>query len=147
MELNILANPNEQADLIDLPWDIPLEEWPSWYLVALPRGISRHIVRFVRINRRVYAFKEIVESFATREYRLLRDLERIDVPSVTPVGVVSGREAPDGEPLDAILVTQHLTWSLPYRAVFSGHLRPETVDRLLDALVALIGRCAMSLPS
>lgn len=140
MELNILANPNEQADLIDLPWDMPLEDWPSSYLVALPRGISRHVVRFVRINQRVYAFKEVVEAFATREYRLLRDLERIDFPSVTPVAVVSGRQRPDGTPLDAILITRHLTWSLPYRAVFSGSLRPDTVDRLLDALVALIGR-------
>ena len=140
MELSILANPNEQADLIDLPWDMPLEEWPSWYLVALPRGISRHVVRFVRINQRVYAFKEVVESYAMREYRLLRDLERIGFPAVKPVGVVSGRQRPDGSPLDSILITQHLTWSLPYRAVFSGDLRPDTVERLLDALVALIGR-------
>ena len=140
MELTIQANPNEQTALIDLPWDMPLEEWPSWYLVALPRGISRHVVRFVRINTKVYAFKEIVESYALREYRLLRDLERTDVPSVIPVGVVTGRQAPDGTPLDSILITQHLTWSLPYRAVFSGNLRPDTVDRLLDALVALIGR-------
>jgi len=140
VELTIQANPNEQTALIDLPWDMPLEEWPSWYLVALPRGISRHVVRFVRINTKVYAFKEIVESYALREYRLLRDLERTDVPSVIPVGVVTGRQAPDGTPLDSILITQHLTWSLPYRAVFSGNLRPDTVDRLLDALVALIGR-------
>jgi len=140
VELNILAKPNEQAGLMDLPWDMPLEEWPSWYLVALPRGISRHVVRFVRINQRVYAFKEVVEAYATREYRLLRDLERIDFPSVSPVGVVSGRQAPDGTPLDSMLVTRHLTWSLPYRAVFSGDLRPDTVERLLDALVALIGR-------
>ena len=142
MELNVLANPYEQAGLLDLPWDMPLEEWPSWYLVALPRGISRHVVRFVRINRQVYAFKEIVRSYADREYRLLRDLERIGVPSVTPVGVVHGREEPGGEPLDSILITRHLTWSLPYRAVFSGHLRPDTVDRLLDALVALFRRDA-----
>jgi hypothetical protein len=144
VELNVLANPNEQAGLMDLPWDMPLEDWPSWYLVALPRGISRHVVRFVRINRQVYAFKEVVEAYATREYRLLRDLERIGVPAVTPVGVVSGREAPGGEPLDSMLMTRHLTWSLPYRAVFSGNLRPDTVDRLLDALVALLARLHLS---
>jgi hypothetical protein len=144
VELNVLANPNQQMGLMELPWDMPLADWPSWYLVALPRGISRHVVRFVRIERQVYAFKEVVESFATREYRLLRDLERMGVPSVSPVGVVSGREAPGGEPLDSILITQHLTWSLPYRAVFSGHLRPDTVERLLDALVALLARLHLS---
>ena len=126
--------------LIDLPWDVPLVDWPSSYLVALPRGISRHVVRFARIGSTVYAVKEINESFAVREYRLLRDLERMDFPSVEPVGVVTGRQSHEGEPLDSILITRHLTWSLPYRAVFSGHLRPDTVDRLLDALVVLLGR-------
>jgi hypothetical protein len=140
VELNILANPNEQMRLIDLPWDVPLEDWPASYLVALPRGISRHVVRFARIGPTVYAVKEINESFAVREYRLLRDLERMDFPSVEPVGVVTGRQTHTGEPLDSILITRHLTWSLPYRAVFSGHLRPDTVDRLLDALVVLLGR-------
>ena len=44
-----------------LPWDTPLEDWPADQLVALPRGISRHVVRFVRIDGVVYAVKEIGE--------------------------------------------------------------------------------------
>ncbi|NED94809.1 DUF4032 domain-containing protein [Phytoactinopolyspora alkaliphila] len=140
MELRILASPREQQALLDLPWDMPLEEWPEWYLVALPRGISRHVVRFTRLGGRVYALKEVVQSFADREYRLLRDLDRLDVPAVKAVGVISGREAPDGEPLDSILVTRHLQFSLPYRALFARMMRRETVDRLIDALVVLIAR-------
>ncbi|HEY6596130.1 MAG TPA: DUF4032 domain-containing protein, partial [Asanoa sp.] len=31
--------------LLDLPWSTPLEEWPADQLVALPQGISRHVVR------------------------------------------------------------------------------------------------------
>jgi hypothetical protein len=137
VELRILATPQEQAGLLNLPWDTPLEDWPAFHLVALPRGISRHVVRFVRINRRVYAIKEIVESFAMREYGLLRELQRLRLPTVVPVGVVGGRQSPTGEVLDAALITRHLEWSLPYRAVFSDHLQPDTVDRLVDALVAL----------
>jgi hypothetical protein len=140
MELRILAAPREQQALLDLPWDMPLEEWPEWYLVALPRGISRHVVRFTRLGGRVYALKEVVQSFADREYRLLRDLDRLDVPSVKAVGVISGREAPNGEPLDSVLVTRHLQFSLPYRALFARMMRRETVDRLIDALVVLIAR-------
>ena len=34
--------------LLDLPWSVPLEEWPEDHLAALPRGISRHVVRFVK---------------------------------------------------------------------------------------------------
>jgi hypothetical protein len=117
-----------------------LEEWPEDQLVALPRGISRHVVRFVRVNGTVYAIKEVMEHLAMHEYRLLRDLERLDSPSVEPVGVITDRLDKAGEPLDSILVTKHLQFSLPYRALFSSTLRPDTVNRLIDALVALIVR-------
>jgi hypothetical protein len=33
--------------LLDLPWSVPLEQWPLSRLATLPRGISRHVVRFV----------------------------------------------------------------------------------------------------
>jgi Domain of unknown function (DUF4032)/Lipopolysaccharide kinase (Kdo/WaaP) family len=140
VELRILAAPAEQQAMLDLPWDMPLEEWPEWYLITLPRGISRHVVRFTRLNGRVYALKEIVESYAQREYRLLRDLERLDVPAVEAVGIVRGRQAPDGQPLDSVLVTRHLHYSLPYRALFARMMRRDTVDRLIDALVVLLVR-------
>jgi hypothetical protein len=126
--------------LLALPWDVPLEDWPEDQLVALPRGISRHVVRFVRVNGSVYAIKEVMEHLAMHEYRLLRDLERLDSPSVEPVGVITDRLDKNGEPLDSILVTRHLQFSLPYRALFSSTLRPDTVNRLIDALVALIVR-------
>ena len=46
-------------ELITLPWDTPLADWPEENLVALPRGISRHVVRFVRVGSDVYALKEV----------------------------------------------------------------------------------------
>jgi Domain of unknown function (DUF4032)/Lipopolysaccharide kinase (Kdo/WaaP) family len=140
VELRILAAPAEQQAMLDLPWDMPLEEWPEWYLITLPRGISRHVVRFTRLDGRVYALKEIVESYAQREYQLLRDLERLDVPAVDAVGIVRGRQATDGEPLDPVLITRHLHYSLPYRALFARMMRRDTVDRLIDALVVLLVR-------
>ena len=54
--------------LLDLPWEMPLEEWPADQLAALPRGISRHVVRFVRMSGRVIAIKEIKDELARREY-------------------------------------------------------------------------------
>ncbi|MGW1343188.1 DUF4032 domain-containing protein [Kribbella sp. NPDC002412] len=126
--------------LLSLPWDVPLEDWPEDQLVALPRGISRHVVRFVRVNGTVYAIKEVLEHLALHEYRLLRDLERLEAPSVEPVGVITDRIDRNGEPIDSILITRHLQFSLPYRALFSSTLRPDTVNRLIDALVALIVR-------
>ena len=113
--------------LLALPWHLPLEEWPQEHLVALPRGISRHVVRFIRLGGHVYAVKEAPQRYVEREHRLLRDLERLDVPAVEPVGYVLDRAAADGGPIDPMLVTRHLSFSLPYRAVFSRTLRPETV--------------------
>lgn len=127
--------------LLDLPWHIPLEEWPAENLAALPRGISRHVVRFVKLSGRVIAVKEIGESVAYKEYELLRALRRLGTPSVEPVGVIDGRSTPEGERLETVLVTQHLQYSLPYRALFSQQsLQPDTTRRLIDALTVLLVR-------
>ncbi len=137
--LQITASSADPA-LLDLPWHIALEDWPTSALAALPRGISRHIVRFARLSGRVIAVKEIGESVAFREYELLRQLRRLDVPSVVPLGVITGRRTPGGEPLEAALITEHLQFALPYRALFSQSLRPDTATRLIDALAVLLVR-------
>ncbi len=130
-----------EPDLLFLPWGVPLERWPADVTVALPRGISRHTVRFVRVNDAIFAVKEIEESFARHEYDVLFDLGRLGAPCVVPVGVIAGRtDAETGEPLPAALATRHLSYSLPYRALFSQHLSQGMGDRLLDALVALLVR-------
>jgi hypothetical protein len=131
-----------QADpaLLDLPWATPLEQWPEELLAALPRGISRHIVRFVKVSGRVIAVKEIKDDLARREYNMLRLLQKLDQPCVVPFGVISGRTTADGEELDACLLTRHLQFSLPYRALFSQSLRPDTAQRLIDALAVLLVR-------
>ena len=137
MALDITALAPDPA-LLDLPWEVPLEEWPEHHLAALPRGISRHVVRFVRLSGGVMAVKEISEPLARREFQTLRNLRRLDQPVVEPLGVVSGRVDADGNPLDACLITRHLKFSLPYRAVFSQRLRPDTARRTLDALAVLL---------
>ena len=131
---------DDSSLLLDLPWDVPLEQWPADQIVPLPRGISRHVVRFVRVQGRVYAVKEVGRHSAEREHRLLRALEPRDVPCVEAVGIVDGRSSPSGEPLETALVTRHLQFSLPYRALFSQRLRPDTAVRLLDALSLLLVR-------
>ena len=126
--------------LLDLPWDVELEQWPADVLAALPRGLSRHVVRFVRLSGSIVAVKEIGERVAFHEYATLRTLQRLEVPSVVPLAVVTGRRDKDGEELNTALVTQHLPFSLPYRALFSQTMRPATVDRLIDALSVLLVR-------
>lgn len=126
--------------LLDLPWETPLEEWPDEILAALPRGISRHIVRFVNLSDRVIAVKEIGPTVAHHEYEILRDLSRLGAPSVLPTAVITGRRSLDGEELNAVLVTEHLQFSLPYRALFSQYMSADTATRLIDALAVLLVR-------
>ncbi|MBL1084683.1 DUF4032 domain-containing protein [Streptomyces actinomycinicus] len=141
MALQISAtNPEHPALLLALPWDAPLEEWPEEYLVPLPRGISRHVVRYAHAGDEVIAVKELAERPALREYRLLRDLDRLGIPAVDPLAVVTGRTDRSGAPLEPALVTRHLGGSLPYRSMFETTMRPATMHRLMDALAVLLVR-------
>ncbi|HEY7042120.1 MAG TPA: DUF4032 domain-containing protein [Nocardioidaceae bacterium] len=143
MALRVVAT-SQQPGLMTLPWDRPLEEWDDSVCVSLPRGISRHVVRFVRLGHDVFAVKETREPIAWREYRLLRDLRRIGAPAVEAVGVVTGRQTPGGDEIEPCLVTHHLTASMPYREMFSRGVRPGTMPRLVDALVVLLTRLHLS---
>ncbi|MDR2620927.1 MAG: DUF4032 domain-containing protein [Propionibacteriaceae bacterium] len=126
--------------LLELPWHIPLADWPAELLVALPHGISRHVVRFIRVGDEVLAAKEMPVEAASHEYRMLQDLVRLKLPTVEPVGVVTDRYCANGEALGAILLTRHLHFSLPYQALFGRGIQAETVTKLLDAMVVLLVR-------
>ena len=121
---------------LDLPWNEPLEDWESERFVNLIRGISRHVVRFVDYDGVLYALKELPERPARREWTLLRRLEGQELPVVEAVGIVTDR----GDDLDAILITRHLEYSLPYRTLFSGAAIPDLRTHLLNALAELLAR-------
>ena len=139
MALRIVANRPDPA-IIRLPWSSPLDQWTDDFVVPLPRGLSRHIVRIVRLGQRTYAVKETEEDIAFREYGLLRSLQRIGLPAVVPQGVVTGRVDLFGEPLPAALLTQHLHFSLPYRSLFAHGMTADRLPALVDALVVLLVR-------
>ncbi|MEJ7708019.1 MAG: hypothetical protein WKF82_12565 [Nocardioidaceae bacterium] len=92
MALRISAT-NPHPGLVSLPWQLRLEDWQGDILVPLPRGLSRHIVRFVRLDNNVYAVKETREPIAIREYRLLRDLRRMNSPPLS-----RSESSPEGKP-------------------------------------------------
>jgi hypothetical protein len=126
--------------LLDLPWRLPLEEWPEEILAALPRGISRHVVRFVRLSGRVVAIKEIKAEIASREYQMLRNLNRLEPPPSNrmPWSLRSrGRrrrtlDSMPAHPAPAVLA------ALPV-AVLQPAPR-ETAVRLIDAMAVLLVR-------
>jgi hypothetical protein len=149
---------------VDLPWEQPLADWRSERLVSPVRGISRHVVRFVAYGPEVYALKELPGRLAEREYRLLRALADRSVPVVDAVGVATGRTSGGGDgdgadgdggtplggdgdggtALDDVLITHHLNYSLPYRALFSQASLSDLWAPLLDALAQLLARAHLA---
>ena len=137
--LKFLSATAEPA-LLDLPWQLALEDWPEEKIAALPKGISRHTVRFVKLDDHVIAIKETLFDLAKREYEMLRDLEKLEIPCVEPFAIVSGRKTESGDDLPAVLITRHLKYSLPYRAMWSQGIKDQTAKRLVDALALLLVR-------
>jgi hypothetical protein len=127
-------------DFLDLPWEEPLAEWESERLVEVVRGIHRHVVRFVEYDGdrgpSLYALKEMPAPLARREYDLLRALGAEEMPVVEAVGVVTER----GDDLEAVLITRHLDYSLPFRTLFARGSVPDLRRRLLDAGAELLVR-------
>ena len=123
-------------DFLDLPWAEPLAQWESDRLVEGQRGIHRHVVRFVQYEDDLYALKELPEQLARREYVLLRSLAAEEMPVVKAVGFVTDR----GGDLDAVLITRHLDYSLPFRTLFARGSMRDLRQRLLDAGAELLVR-------
>ena len=138
-QLSITAATAEPA-LLDLPWHLPLENWPKENIASLPKGLSRHTVRFAHLGDHVIAIKETLFDLAKREYEMLRRLEKLSIPCVEPFAIINNRTDENGEELPAVLITRHLKFSLPYRAMWSQGLREQTAKRLVDALALLLVR-------
>jgi len=124
-------------ELLTLPWGLPLADWSADRLPfrELPVGPSRHLVRFLALERGLVALKEEPADIAAREYEVLRHLEEETLPAVRPLGISVAPGAGT-----AILLTRYLPNSLQYRRLLSrvppgpGHLR----DQLLDAMAGLL---------
>ena len=144
MTLRITGLGEEIAAVSGLPWNQPLEQWPEDPALAEKRGISRHVVRLIRVSdepdSEIYAVKETVSEFANREYAALRELRRLQAPSVDPIAVIEGRTDINGEELPCVLATRFLPYSLPYRVVLSGALSPHDILNMANALALLLVR-------
>jgi hypothetical protein len=122
------------SELLDLPWEQPLEEWPSTLpFHDIDVGPSRHVVRFLVTGSGKIALKELPLDVARSEFDVLRRLEDRALPAVTGIGIA---EATDRD--SAILVTEYLMNSLQYRRLLTRLPAGPYRDRVLDGMASLL---------
>ena len=130
-------------NFLDLPWDEPLEEWESERLVEVVRGIHRHVVRFVEYEPARSTRSRSCPSARAARVRAPAPLEDEEMPVVEAVGVVTER----GDDLEAVLITRHLEYSLPFRTLFARGSVPDLRPRLLDAAPSCSSACTWAASS
>jgi hypothetical protein len=126
------------ADLLDLDWVHSITEWTDSRLVDLPRGISRHEVRFVATGKGIYAIKELPVRAANHEYAMLRQLEELSGPSVIALGLVLRPQIDPYSDRSAALITRYVEHSFSYRELLSGPGFGPRRAQLLDAFAGLL---------
>lgn len=124
-------------DFADLPWSVPLPRWGDicTRLEDLPRGLSRHSVVFVNYSGKLFAVKELPAGLAGKEFELLKKMESLRLPVVTPVGYIATN---DTERSFSALITSYLDRSLPYRSLFMSPGLVGYREHLLDAIAGLL---------
>jgi len=125
-------------DFLDLPWDRSLLEWDHPRLVDIPKGISRHTVRFVQYSEGVYAIKELPRRAARQDYGVLRGLEPKGTPSVVPAGLVEDRTDDHHAEESAALITEYESYSFSYREILAGPGFGPNRQKMLDAFAGLL---------
>ena len=134
-ELTIRAG---HPDFLDLPWDVSLAEWEIENILDLPKGISRHEVRFVQYPEGIYAIKELPTRAARQDYTVLRALEFFGGPAVRPVGLVEKRNHDRHSELSAALITAYEPFSFSYRELVQGPGFGARRKQMLDAFAGLL---------
>jgi hypothetical protein len=125
-------------DFLDLPWLKPLASWDLAHIIELPKGISRHEVRFLQYPETIYVVKELPTRAARNDYHVLRALEGVGAPAVRPVGLIEGRTSDPTEEASAALITQYEPFSFSYREMLEGPGFGPRRNQMLDAFAMLL---------
>src|SRR5260370_22697035 len=143
----------DQRRLEQLPWHLPLEEWPQHgvTMLSIRHGESRHPVIFIESQEARYAIKETTPHMAQREIRNLREIEFRGIPALSPVGVVLVPAPPlllESAQIGGLpqyisrdrgsAVTRLASPVMPHSLLFRLPFNTKTKHRLLGAVAVLM---------
>ncbi len=138
--------------LEQLPWSVPISEWHQYGVQTLDikRGISRHVVVFVKSGRFSFGIKEISEEISKKEIVHYEHLLLHGIHTLVPAGYVVREEkaipvqTPVGiqyeENFVSHTVTVLVTKVLPDSFLYSRNFRKENRRKIWDAVVKLFAQ-------
>lgn len=143
------VDPIFQKELEQLPWSVPIADWHSHGVNTLniKRGISRHVVIFVKTGRFSFGIKEISEDISRKEIDNYEQLLLKGIHTLIPAGCVVREEQPIPietpigiqyeENFIAHTVTVLVQNVLPDSLLYSRNFRKENRQKIWDAIVQL----------
>lgn len=147
--VRFFISPADHHHLVGLPWHRPLERWQEHRVKMLhvKSGLSRHVVRFVASGKRHYAVKETASESARQEYERYLQLHALDVPTLSPVGIVCRNDGTGvvhtqvGTQLQMMetgyLITELMENVIPDSFLFKRTFSEENRNRIWDAVIRL----------
>jgi hypothetical protein len=141
--LNI--EPEFRADLENLPWNLPLEEWNDKQVKFLDirKGISKHTVRFIKTKDFSFAIKQTNPISAYFESETFNKLLLKKIHTLIPAGYVFYKrnlfelKSEDNETL-AFIVTILETKSIPHSILFKWDFSDESRKTIYKAAAELL---------
>jgi len=96
--IQFLVDPIFLEDLRGLPWHVPIAEWRlhGVRILDIKRGVSRHVVTFVKTPRFSFCIKEISLEVSKKEVYNYETLLLNGIHTLVPVGTVTREEATIG---------------------------------------------------
>lgn len=132
-----------------LPWQHPIEEWHRLGVkhLNIKRGVGRHPLVFVQIDRWSLVIKELGIDGARRELENYKEMLKREIHTLTPVGyVVREEEAISVKTRAGIAYERNLAAHsvtllqdrvLPDSLLYRRAFKPENRKRIWDAIVDL----------
>ncbi|MFZ4621249.1 MAG: DUF4032 domain-containing protein [Bacteroidota bacterium] len=146
------VDPIFREELERLPWSIPVSDWHQYgvNVLNIKRGISRHVVVFVKTGRFSFGIKEISEDISKKEIAHYEQLLLRGIHTLVPAGYVVREEDPIPvetpigiqyeENFISHTVTVLVNKVLPDSFLYSRNFRKENREKIWDAIVKLFAQ-------
>ncbi|MDP2364779.1 MAG: DUF4032 domain-containing protein [Ignavibacteria bacterium] len=149
--LVISTEPDYRADLENLPWDTPLIEWSDKQVKFLDvrKGISKHIVRFIKTKDFAFAIKQTNPISAYFESETFTKLLQKGIHTLIPAGYIFYKKNlfeinTDVDKSLAFIITILESRSIPHSILFKWDFSDASRRAIYKAVAELLANLHFS---